>query len=146
MKPTAQEFYLQFLFYRTRIDEVLATLEEAHREDLSQNADMFDITRETFSGRLHPNATLRALEAELADQEEDFLLFLASLLEGGIELQLGAQLESTKEFCGVAAEIFGELSAQRFSAPVLAHRITEPRADLLQKRLSLALRLLSNQA
>ena len=144
MQPTAQEFYLQFLFYRKRIAAVLDRLDEAHAEDLRENPDMFDRSAEGFSGRMHPNAALRALESDLAREDEDFLLHLAALLDCGAELQLGlAGFRDARELCGVAAEIVGELALGKPDATLLAHRITEAKAGLLYRRLSLALSRLS---
>ena len=138
------EVYLQYAFCRERIEGVLSALAEAHSEDLALNADMFDVTRDTFSGKMHPNARLRALEDALAAEDEEYLLFLTALIGGGMELSLGlADTADTRAFCALVATIYAEEAAKQLSAPLLAHRLTEPKAGLLHARLSLALRMLS---
>ena len=142
----ANEIYLQYVFLRDKIEGVLSALAEAHEEDLRENADMFDITRDTFSGKMHPNERLRALERELADEDEEYLLFLSALVEAGMELTQGlADADSARELAALISTIRAELAAKELSAPVLAHRLTEPKAGLLQKRLSLVTRILSGE-
>lgn len=140
----ANEVYLQYAFCRERIDGVLSALAAAHDEDLTLNADMFDTASESFSGKMHPNARLRALESALADEDEAYLLFLTALIEAGMELSQGlAAAENTLDFCALVAAIYKEEAAKNLSAPVLAHRLTEPKAGLLFSRLSLAVRMLT---
>ena len=142
----ANEIYLQYVFLRDKIEEVLSAFAEAHEEDLRENPDMFDITRDTFSGKMHPNERLRALEKQLADEDEEYLLFLSALIDAGMELSQGlARADSPCELSALVATIYGELAAKELSVPVLAHRITEPKAGLLKKRLSLAARILSDE-
>ena len=143
----ANEIYLQYVFLRDKIEGVLSALAEAHEEDLRENADMFDITRDTFSGKMHPNERLRALERQLADEDEEFLLFLTALIDAGMELSQGlAHADSPRELSELIAAIYSEHAAQELSAPVLAHRLTEPKAGLLLKRLSLSVRILAGEA
>ena len=139
------EVYLQYAFCRQKLEGILDALAEAHAEDLSLNADMFDITRETFSGKMHPNERLRALEAELAAENEEYLLFLTALMDAGMELSQGlAHAKSVRECCALVATIYAEEASKQLSAPVLAHRLTEPKAGLLLTRLSHVLRVLSD--
>ena len=142
----ANEVYLQYVFLRNKLEDVLAAFAEAHEEDLRENADMFDITRDTFSGKMHPNERLRALERQLADEDEEYLLFLLALTDAGMELSQGlARADSPRELAALVAAIYGEPATKKLSAPVLAHRLTEPKAGLSLKRLSLALRILSDE-
>ena len=142
----ANEVYLQYAFLRRKLEGVLDALAEAHEEDLTQNADMFDTTRETFSGKMHPNARLRALEAELAGEGEEYLLFLTALIEAGMELSQGlAHAEDRQGLCALIAEIYVERAGEKLSAPVLAHRLTEPKAGLLLARLSRTVRWLNGE-
>ena len=142
----ANEIYLQYVFLRDKIEGVLSALAEAHEEDLRENADMFDITRDTFSGKMHPNLRLRALEDELGDEDEEFLLFLTALIDAGMELSQGlAHADSPRELSELVATIYRELAVQELSAPVLAHRLTERKAGITHRRLSLAVRILSGE-
>lgn len=142
----ANEVYLQYALCRERIDGVLSALAEAHDEDLALNADMFDTASESFSCKMHPNARLRALEAELAGEDEEYLLFLTALTEAGMELSLGlATAGDVRTFCALVAAICDEQAAKKLSVPVLAHRLTEPKAGLLFSRLSLAVRMLTGE-
>ena len=142
----ANEVYLQYAFNRQNIEAVLSAFAEAHQEDLCENPDMFDLTRDSFSGKMHPNGRLRALEAELAEWSEDDLLFLAALIDAGMELSQGlAHADSPREMSELVAAIYRERAAEKLSAPVLSHRLTEPKAGLLLKRLSLVARILSGE-
>ena len=146
MKLSPQELFLQFLFYRTRLEQLLRAFDEAHEEDLCKNPDMFDRTQETFSGKMHPNGRLRALEASLAEEDEEFLLFVLALLDAGMEVSLGLSCRlSPREFAADAALALSELAAEGLSAPVLAHRITETKAGLSRTRLALACEILSGK-
>ena len=134
------ELLIQFSLFGGKIRTVLGRFEDALYEDRTENAEMFDRTRETFSTNMHPNRTLRALEDDLEKESEDFLYLLAALLETGKEATLGlADYETPDRFAEGVATVLRELRTRNFSEKALAHRITEVKAEHSVRRLSFAL-------
>ena len=137
MTERAQELALQYAMLKGKINTVLHRFEDALDEDYAENADMFDRTREDFSQNPHPNRTLRALESDLLQEGEDFLLLLTALLEAGKELLLGlADYPTPAALLEGVATLFDELAHRRPSVKTLAHGITEIKAEHSARRLA----------
>lgn len=129
-----------YALHKSSILEAEHRFAEALEEDHLKNADMFDITRTAFSANRHPNVTMRALEKELSKADLPFLYLLTALCETGLELTQGlADLHSPAEFARSAAERYRELEKRAPSAGLLAQRLTEIKAEHVQKRLRAAI-------
>ena len=125
---------------REEVYRVVDTLEEALAEDHQKNADMFDITRPTFSGNPHPNATMRALEEELSDKDLPFLCLLFALLRVGADLSLGlADFDTADAFLDAAAQEFALAESRYTDVAYLASELTMPKAEHQLKRLRAAI-------
>ena len=143
MTDQAQELCLLYDMRRREVVEVAQRFDEALEEDRRVNADMFDITRTTFSQNQHPNATMRALEADLEKADLPFLHLLIALCEIGMEVSQRLCSPSDKaEFADMAGERFDQLSQSDLPAVVLAHTLTEIKAEHALTRLVTAIRMM----
>lgn len=134
-KTDGFELYMQYMLRRCEVDALADAFADALEEDYRTNADMFDRTRTTFSPNLHPNGKMRELEAMLGARDLPFLHLLSALLSVGTDLVLGlADFRDPQELlAALAAE---HAYAERVEdAAVLAHRLTEPKAEHQLKRL-----------
>ena len=141
MTEQAQDVCLLYELRRSDITEIATRLSEALSEDRRVNADMFDITRTTFSQNRHPNATMRALEAELENADLPFLQLLVALSQIGMEASQGlGDFADRDAFANAVGEELEALSRRNAPAYVLAHSLTEIKAEHALKRLSTAIR------
>lgn len=139
------DFCLQYTLFRSRLCEIRDRLHDALDEDHLKNADMFDITRTTFSQSKHPNATMRALEKELCAAEPLFLYLLFSLTELGMEITQGlVATDSPESLARIAAETYRDLQKRAPSAAFLAQSLTEIKAEHALKRLTAAMRIMDH--
>lgn len=140
MTDQAQDFCLQYELRRREVAGVAMRLSEALDEDRRLNSDMFDITRTTFSQNQHPNATMRALESDLERADLPFLHLLVALCEIGMEASQGlGDFPDREAFAKAAGERFAQLSNANMPAVVLAHTLTEIKAEHALKRLVTAI-------
>ena len=135
-----EEFCMLYALRRSDLVEIADRLRDALNEDYTKNADMFDITRTVFSQNRHPNATMRALEADLREADLTLLYLLRSLAEAGMELTQGlGGLSTPRHFAELATEIYQDLEKRAPSAPLLAQALTEIKAEHALKRLDAAI-------
>lgn len=140
MSEQTELFCMQYMMRREEIDRVADVFSEALDEDHRVNADMFDITRMTFSQNPHANATMRALEDDLATRDLPFLCLLAALLRTGADLVLDlADFETPMAFADAAAAEFVAAEARYTDAAGLAEELTAPKAEHQTKRLCAAI-------
>ncbi len=140
MSEKSELFYMQYMMRREEVYRVADAFEEALAEDHRKNADMFDIGKLTFSNNPHPNATMRALEEQLADKDLPFLCLLFALLRVGADLVLApADFESPAQFMDAAAEEFAVAEARYTDAAYLASELTAPKAEHQLRRLRAAI-------
>lgn len=125
---------------RREVIEVAERLSKALDEDHRVNADMFDITRVTFSSNRHANTVMRALEADLEKADLPFLHLLTALYRIGMEASqhLGDFADKTA-FAAAAGEELDALTRQSTPAYVLAHTLTEIKAEHALTRLVTAI-------
>lgn len=143
MTDRAQDFCLLYDLRRHEVAAIAARLSDALDEDFRMNPDMFDITRITISANKHPNATMRALEADLERADLPFLHLLTALAEIGMEVSQGlGDFPSKAAFAEAAGERLALLSRGGLSAPVLAHSFTEIKAEHALKRLVSAIQMM----
>lgn len=143
MTDQAQDFCLLYDLRRHEVAEVASRLSDALDEDFRMNPDMFDITRPTISSNKHPNATMRALEANLEKADLPFLRLLTALSEIGMEASQGlGDFPDKAAFADAAGERFHLLSCGEPSAPILAHTLTEIKAEHALKRLATAIQMM----
>lgn len=141
MTEQAQDLCLLYDLRRREVADVAARLSDALDEDHRVNADMFDIHRIGFSQNRHPNATMRALEADLERADLPLLRLLAALSQIGMEASQGLGSFSDKvSFANAAGEELAALERQGAPAYTLAHTLTEIKAEHALKRLATALR------
>ena len=141
MTAQAQDLCLLYELRRREVIAVAQKLADALEEDRRQNADMFDITRTTFSQNRHPNATMRALEGELERADLPFLHLLSALSQMGMEASQGlADFPDRHAFADAAGEELAALERQNAPAYLLAHALTEIKAEHALKRLATAMR------
>ena len=113
VKEQTELFCMQYMMRRDEVYHVADVFSDALEEDHQKNADMFDIGKMTFSNNPHPNATMRALEQELADKDLPFLHLLFALLRVGADLVLAlADFEAPTDFANAAAEELKSLRKQ----------------------------------
>ena len=142
MNAQATGLYYQYLLRRDDVLQVQCELEEALAEDHRENADMFDIHAKGFTGKKHPNKTMRRLEARLAQMDGDFLCLLAALFELGMELSCGEEFDTPQDIANTLAEVYGGQQARFHSAAYLAADLTTPKAQHQLGRLQASLALL----
>lgn len=131
----ASELYMQYMLRRGEVDALADAFADALEEDYRANADMFDRTRTTFSANLHPNGKMRELEAALGARDLPFLHLLSALLTVGTDLVLGlADFRDPQELLAALATEY-TLAERIQDTAVLAHRLTEPKAEHQLKRL-----------
>lgn len=136
MTQEGELFCIQVALRERELDEVARSFERAYEEDLRENADMFDIKRLTFSQNLHKNATMRALEDELAQKDLAFLQLLGALLAIGRDLVLGlADLTDRAELLSALSAELAAISARGAEPCLLAQEITTVKAEHQRKRL-----------
>lgn len=141
MTTEAQELCLLYELRRSEIVTIAKRLSEALDEDHRVNADMFDITRTTFSQNRHPNATMRALESDLENADLPFLQLLTALSQIGMEAAQGlGDFAGRESFANAAGEELAALSRRNAPTYVLAHSLTEIKAEHALKRLATAIR------
>lgn len=139
MKEATQDLCLQYALRRTDVLAIVRHYEDALDEDYVKNADMFDVTRTTFSQSKHPNATMRALEKDLLESDLPLLCLLAALTDLGMELTQGLCHFSTPlDFADAVGERYAQLMRATPSAPLLAQHLTEIKAEHALKRLKSA--------
>ena len=144
MNAQATELYYQYLLRRGEVEQLERELQEALDEDHRENADMFDIHAKGFSGREHPNKTMRRLEARLSELDGDFLCLIAALFELGMEILYGEEFETPQGFVNALCEVY-EMQRTHFrSAPILAADLTTPKAEHQLRRLRASLAQLQN--
>ena len=140
MREQTEFFCMQYMMRREEVYRVADRFDEALDEDYRVNADMFDVTRLTISGNPHANATMRALEDELAERDLPFLCLLMALLRTGADLVLDlADFESPVAFADAAAAEFEVAQARYTDAAYLASELTTPKAEHQTKRLRAAI-------
>ena len=140
MSEQAELFSMQYMMRKAELLWVSDTLEEALAEDHRVNADMFDITRLTFSDNPHANATMRKLESDLAEKDPLFLNVLASLLAVGADLVLAlADFEGPMDFLEAVAEEFARREERGCESVFVAAQITAVKAEHQLKRLHAAM-------
>ncbi len=140
MNEQTEFFCMQYMMRREEIYRVADTFAEALDEDHRVNADMFDVTKLTFSQSPHANATMRALEEELATRDLPFLCLLAALLRAGTDLVLDlADFDTPMAFADAAASEFAVAEARYTDAAFLAEELTAPKAEHQVKRLRAAI-------
>ena len=140
MKEQTELFCMQYMMRRDEVYHVADAFSDALEEDHQKNADMFDVGKMTFSNNPHPNATMRALEQELADKDLPFLHLLFALLRVGADLVLAlADFETPADFANVAAEEFAVAKVRYTDAAYLASELTAPKAEHQLKRLRAAI-------
>ncbi len=140
MNEQTELFCMQYMMRREEIYRVLDIFGEALDEDHRVNADMFDVTKLTFSQNPHANATMRALEDDLATRDLPFLCLLAALLRTGTDLVLAlADFETPMAFADAAASEFAAAEARYTDAAYLAEELTAPKAEHQVKRLRAAI-------
>ena len=142
MNELTQEFCLQYTLRRGQIREIAQRYRDAFDEDLTCNADMFDITRTTFSQSKHPNRVMRELEKDLREGDAPLLCMLCAMLELGMEQAQGLADLSPGEFASEAALLCHRLRQQAPPAGLLAQRLTEIKSQHAQKRLSIAMHMM----
>ena len=141
MTEQAQDLCLLYELRRREIAEIAARLADALDEDHRVNADMFDITRTTFSQNQHHNATMRALEADLEHADLPLLHLLTALSQIGMEAAQGlGDFPNKADFANAAGEELSYLEQQNAPAHLLAHALTEIKAEHALKRLITAIR------
>ena len=147
MTDAAWDLCLLYDLRRHEIAAVASRLSDALEEDLRVNADMFDITCTTFSKNRHPNATMRALEADLAKADLTLLHLLISLYDIGMELTQGlGDFPDKVTFAEAAARRYEALCRGTLDAPILAHLLTEIKAEHALKRLLAAMQMMDLSA
>ena len=135
-----EELCLLYALRRADLVGIADQLRDALNEDYTKNADMFDITRATFSQNRHPNATMRALENDLREADLTLLYLLRALTEAGMELTQGlGGLSTPRRFAEMAAEIYQDTEKRAPSAALLAQSLTEIKAEHALKRLNAAI-------
>ena len=140
MTDRANDFCLQYTLRRGEILQIADRLADALEEDYRVNADMFDIHRTTISQNKHPNATMRALEADLLRSDLPLLCLLVALSDTGMEKSQGlGELHTPEAFADSAAALYELLSDSRPSVPYLAQKLTEIKAEHALKRLRIAI-------
>lgn len=140
MTERAELFCMQYRLRQNDVLETLAAFEKALAEDFRVNADMFDIARTTFSGNAHPNATMRALEAQLGGRDLPFLCLLFALLRVGADLVLGFDdFEDPASFFEACAVEYERCERNHTDPSYLARELTTPKAQHQQKRLAAAI-------
>ena len=141
MTEQAEAFCLQYELRRREVIDIAACLADALDEDHRVNADMFDITRTTFSQSRHPNATMRELERDLEHSDLPLLLLLCALSQIGMEaVQHLAIFPDKAAFAKAAAEELEALERQNIPSYVLAHTLTEIKAEHALRRLTAAIK------
>lgn len=140
MSENAELLCMQYMMRREEVYRVADAFADALEEDHRVNADMFDVTKLTFSQNPHANATMRALEAELEQKDLPLLCLLAALLRTGADLVLGlADFASPMDFVEAAAAELA-VAERRYTDPAfLASELTAPKAEHQLKRLRAAL-------
>ena len=140
MTEQAQDLCLLYELRRREVVEIAQRLADALEEDYRQNADMFDITRTTFSQNRHPNATMRALEADFERSDLPLLRLLTALSQIGMEASQGLGDFPDKEaFANAAGQELARLEQQNAPAYLLSHSLTEIKAEHALKRLMTAI-------
>ena len=140
MTEQAQDLCLLYELRRREVVEVAQRLADALEEDYRQNADMFDITRTTFSQNRHPNATMRALETDFERSDLPFLRLLAALSQVGMEAGQGlGSFPDREAFANAAGQELARLEQQNAPAYLLSHSLTEIKAEHALKRLMTAI-------
>ena len=143
MNTEIRDLCLLFATHQNEIEDVIARYADAYDEDLVKNADMFDTARVTFSDNKHPNRTMRVLEDDLREAEPTLLYLLTALCEVGMDLVLYPEdFASCYEFADAVSTEYTRLAAQQPSAPRLAQKLTEIKAEHAHKRLSKAAEML----
>lgn len=136
----ANDLCLQYALRRGEIFNIADRFSDALEEDHRVNADMFDIHRTTFSQNKHPNATMRALEADLLKADLPLLCLLAALSDTGMEKSQGlGDLHTPEKFADSAAALYEQLMNAAPAASYLAQKLTEIKAEHALKRLRLAI-------
>ena len=139
MTDATLDFYLLYKIHRHEITAIARRLRDALDEDHLKNADMFDITRTTFSQSKHPNATMRVLEKDLLGADLSLLCMLVALSETGMELTQGlTDFPTPTDFARFAADINENLQKLTPSAAFLAQKLTEIKPEHALKRLDAA--------
>jgi hypothetical protein len=139
MQDNVKELCLLFAMHQNEVKDTVARYADAYDEDLVKNADMFDTARLTFSENKHPNRTMRVLEDDLREAEPTLLYLLTALCEVGMDLVLYPEdFASCYEFADAVSTEYTRLAAQQPSAPRLAQKLTEIKAEHAYKRLSKA--------
>ena len=140
MNEQAQDLCLLYDLRRGEVADVALRLSDALEEDYRVNADMFDITRTTFSQNRHPNATMRALESDLERADLPLLRLLVALSQIGMEAAQGlGDFPDRAAFASAAGEEFARLERMAAPAHQLAHTLTEIKAEHALKRLGTAI-------
>ncbi len=140
MNEQTELFCMQYMMRREEVCRVADIFAKALDEDHRVNADMFDVKRTTFSDNPHANATMRALEEELAARDLSFLCLLAALLRAGADFVLDlADFETPMAFADAAAHEFAIAEARYTDAGYLASELTAPKAEHQVKRLRAAI-------
>ena len=140
MNEQTEFFCMQYMMRRDEVFRVADIFADALDEDYRVNADMFDITKTAFSDNPHANATMRALEDELATRDLSFLCLLAALLRTGADFVLGlADFETPTAFADAAAHEFTVAEARYTDTAHLASELTAPKAEHQVKRLRAAI-------
>lgn len=140
MNEQTELFCMQYMLRREEVYRVADVFAEALEEDHRVNADMFDITKTTFSQNPHANATMRALEDELATRDLPFLCLLFALLRTGADLVLDlADFETPVAFAEAAAAEYAAAEVRYTDAAYLAEELTAPKAEHQTKRLRAAI-------
>ena len=143
MQNHVKDLCLLFATHQNEIEDVIARYADAYDEDLVKNADMFDTARVTFSANKHPNHTRRVLEEDLREAKPTLLYLLTALCEVGTDLILYPEdFASCFEFAAAVSTEYVRLSVQQPSAPRLAQKLTEIKAEHAHKRLSKAAEML----
>ena len=143
MTEQATLFCMQYRLRRGEVLEIAEAFELALDEDRRVNADMFDVTRVTFSKNPHANATMRALEARLGESDLSLLCLLFALLRVGADLSLGlADFGDATSFFEACAEEYARCEVRYTDAAYLARELTTPKAEHQKKRLATALRVM----
>ena len=139
MQENTKELCLLFVMRQNEIEDVVARYADAYDEDLVKNADMFDVTRLTFSDNKHPNRTMRVLEDDLREADPTLLYLLTALCNVGADLILYPEdFASCFEFADAVATEYTRLSQRTPAATRLAQQLTEIKAEHAHKRLSRA--------
>ena len=136
MQDHVKELCLLFAMRQNEIEDIVARYADAYDEDLVKNADMFDITRLTFSDNKHPNRTMRVLEQDLREADATLLYLLTALCEVGRDLTLYPEdFASCFEFADAVSTEYDRLTLRNPSAALLAQQLTEIKAEHAHKRL-----------